>query len=312
MNKIYNIKTLLLAMFTIIAVTSCDDSDNWEAGPQPAPNNPGVYFSGKIPGVIEIEANSQGNLIKDHFTIELGRDKLKSNSALEVPVIIHYVHPNLTVSDKVVFEAGASTAQLKVVLDDFEFATEYDLSIEIDEKFANPYLSYENMENGGSSRLDTKVQVLSLLGVATFKATPNSGSIKPDFYPFEQKIYDNQDGTYTIKNFLLNNAGFDFDFSVDEDNNIWPLETCGYHDTSELRWYFHSQNSSSSSYRIPCYIPGSNPDDEIRYIYFYTADNSSSRTDFWLDTTSKTGKMSGYSRYTESSSGQLVFDFSWD
>ena len=190
MNKIYNIKTLLLAMFTIIAVTSCDDSDNWEAGPQPAPNNPGVYFSGKIPGVIEIEANSQGNLIKDHFTIELGRDKLKSNSALEVPVIIHYVHPNLTVSDKVVFEAGASTAQLKVVLDDFEFATEYDLSIEIDEKFANPYLSYENMENGGSSRLDTKVQVLSLLGVATFKATPNSGSIKPDFYFFYQKYLD--------------------------------------------------------------------------------------------------------------------------
>lgn len=311
MNKIYNIKTLLLAMFTMIAVTSCDDSDNWAAGPQPAPNNPGVYFDGKNPAVIEVEANSQGVLTKDYFTIKLGRDELKSSSALQVPITIHHADPNLTISKTVDFEAGSSTALLKITIGEFEFSTQYNLSIEIDANFANPYKSYEDMANGGSTRLDSKIEVVSVLATATFTMADNSGSRKPEFYPFEHNIYDNQDGTYSIKNFLFNNAGYDFDFTIDEDNSIRPLEDCGYHSTGDDRWYFYSENSSSSSYRIPCYIPGENPEDYITYIYFYTADNSSSYTDFWLDLSTKTGRMMGYSRYSESSSGRIAFNISW-
>ena len=312
MRKIYNIKTLLVAMFTLIAVTSCDDSDKWEAGPQPAPNNPGVYFDGKAPAVIEVEANSEGVLTKDYFTIMLGRDETKATSALQVPITIHHADPNITVSKTVDFGVGETTALLKITIGEFEFSTQYALSIEIDANFANPYMSYENIPNGGSTRLDAKVEVVSVLGAATFTMADNSGSNKPAFYPFVHNIYDNQDGTYSIKNFLFNNAGYDFDFTIDDDNSIRPLEDCGYHSTDDNRWYFYSENSSSSSYRIPCYIPGENPDDYIRYIYFYTADNPSSHTDFWLDLSTKTGRMMGYSRYSESSSGRIAFNISWE
>lgn len=312
MNKIYKIMACFVAMLTMIAVTSCEDSDNWEPGPQPAANNSGVYFDRKTPAVIEVEANQQGVLKKDHFTIKVGRDESKSTSALQVPITIHYAESNLTVSKTVDFEAGATTALLKIVIGEFEFSKKYGFSIEIDANYANPYLSYEGMANGGSSRLDAKVEVVSVLGTATFTMADNSGSNIPKFYPFEHNIYDNQDGTYSIKNFLFNNAGYDFDFSIDEDNSIRPLENCGFHSTGDYRWYFYSANVDASANRIPCYIPGANPDDYVTYIYFYTADNPSSYTAFWLDLSTKTGRMMGYSRYSVSSSGRIAFNISWE
>lgn len=312
MNKIYKIMACLVAMLTMIAVISCEDNDSWEPGPQPAANNSGVYFDQITPAVIEVEANQQGVLKKDHFTIKLGRDESKATSALKVPITINYAESNLTVSKTVDFEAGEATALLKINIGEFEFSKQYALSIEIDENFAHPYISYEDMANGGSTRLDTKVEVVSVLGTATFTMADNSGSNIPEFYPFEHVIYDNQNGTYSIKNFLYNNAGYNFDFSIDEDNSIRPLEECGFHSTDDNRWYFYSANADASANRIPCYIPGANPDDYVTYIYFYTADNPSSYTDFWLDLSTKTGRMMGYSRYSVSSSGRIAFNISWE
>ncbi len=312
MIKIYNTVAYLVAMLTIIAVTSCDNSDSWEPGPLPAVNNSGAYFDKNTPSVIEVEANQQGVLLKDYFTIKVGRDEMKATSALQVPIIIHYAEPNLTVSKTVDFEVGETTAFLEILIGEFEFSKQYALSIEIDENFANPYTSYEDMANGGSTRIDTKVEVVSVLGNATFTMADNSGSNIPEFIPFNHNIYDNQDGTYSIKNFLYNNAGYDFHFSIDEDNSIRPLEDCGYHSTSDNRWYFYSGNSDASANRIPCYIPGANPDDYVTYIYFYTAENPSTHTAFWLDLSSKTGRMMGYSRYSVSSSGRIAFNISWE
>ncbi|NLC50436.1 MAG: hypothetical protein GX762_08740, partial [Bacteroidales bacterium] len=130
MNNIYKIMACLLVMLTMVAVTSCDDSDSWEPGPQPAANNPGVYFDQKTPGVIEVEANQQGVLLKDYFNIKLGRDEMKATSALQVPITIHYAESNLTVSKTVDFEAGEATALLKINIGEFEFSKQYALSIE--------------------------------------------------------------------------------------------------------------------------------------------------------------------------------------
>ena len=308
MNKINKITAFLIVMLTFIAGTSCEDSDNWKAGPKVSSNNPGVYFDSNTPRVIEVEANQQGVLLKEYFTIKLGRDESKASSALQVPITIHFAEPNLTVSKTVDFEAGSSTALLKISIGEFDFGTQYNLSIEIDEDFANPYKSYAGVEKGGSSRLDAKIEIVSVVGVATFTMADNSGTNIPKFIPFEHNMYDNQDGTYTIKNFLYNNAGYNFDFSIDEKNNIKPLITCGYHSTGDSRWYFYTDNADATANQIPCYIPGTNPDDFVTYIYFYTSENTSSYTAFWLDLSSKTGRMMGYSRYSVSSSGRIAFN----
>lgn len=306
LNKI--IAILVLGLLTTMSISCSGDDDNWSPGPQPASDNPGVYFSQDIPMLIEFEVNQQLELIQDYYVLSLSRDKSKTASALQVPVKIRHADKNLSVPEFVNFEAGSANAELKIFIDQYELGTKYNLSIEIDENYANPYNA---SEDAGSSRIDAKVEVVCLIATATFTPTDYSGTDQPEFMPFEQKIYDNRDGTYLIKNFLLNGANYNLKFSLDEDKNIVPSLDYGYHDVAENRWYFYSANSSASANRIPCYIPGQNQEDYITYIYFYTAENSASYQDFWLDLDAKKGRMMGYSRYSVSSSGRIAFNITW-
>ncbi len=308
MNKL--IAFLMSALLVIVSV-SCSDDDEWEAGPQPAANNAGVYFDKSNPRIYQVETDKDHNLIQDYFSIVLGRDEAKSSSALQVPVIVRVADSNMTVPQTVNFAAGSSEAELKVSVKDFDFGKFYNLSLEIDENYAHPYQHSEDDENGGSSRIDAKMEVVCLYATATFTPKDYSGSPKPEFVPFQQKIYDNLDGTYSIGDFLMNGVGRKMTFSLDEDNNILPAINNGYHDLSKNYWYFYSANASSSSNRIPCYIPGNNPDDYITYIYFYTVESTSSYQAFWLDLDAQKGRMMGYSRYSVSESGRIAFDISW-
>lgn len=297
-----------LLVCLVFVMVSCNKEEPWEPGPQPAADNPGVFFDQSNPKLIEMGASASGELNQDYFTLTIGRDSFKAASALSVPVTVHYADPNLTVDQKVEFAAGEVFAELKVSLGKYEFGKQYSASVEIDHQYANPYKMFAENESKGSSRLDFKVEVVCLAGIGTFTAVDFSGSTPPKFYPFEHKIYDNQDGSYTIKNFLFNNAGYDFTFSLDGNNNIIADPDCGYHSTGDQRWYFYSANSDASANRIPCYIPGENPDDNVTYIYFYTWENTSKYTDFWLDLEGKKGRMMGYSRYSKSSSGRIAFN----
>lgn len=303
------IKLLASLLVCLVFVTvSCNKEIPWEPGPQPAADNPGVFFDQSNPNLIEMGANAQGELSQDYLTILVGRDSFKAASALSVPVTVHYADPSLTVEQKVEFAAGEVFTELKVSLKNYEFSKQYSASIEIDHKYANPYKVFAENESKGSSRFDFKVEVVCLAGVGTFTPTDYSGSPAPEFYPFVHKIYDNQDGTYTIKNFLFNDAGYDFKFSLDANNNILAAPDCGYHSLEDQRWYFYSANADASANRIPCYIPGKNPDDYVTYIYFYTWDNPTKYTDFWLDLKGKKGRMMGYSRYSVSKSGRIAFN----
>jgi len=312
MKNISKVTRYLLVILSITAIVSCSESDDWEAGPRINPNNPGVYFDKNTPRVIEVEADQKGNLRKEFISILMGRDESKAGSTLQVPIKVRYADSNLSITETVTFEAGSSTSILKIKINEVEFSKQYIFSLEIDENYTNPYRVYSKEENGGSSRLDAAIEVVCLLATATFTPCDYSGSTVPQFAPFEHDIYDNMDGSYTIKNFLFNNAGHDFSFTIDEEKNIRPLQSNGYHSTGENRWYFYSENTDSSSARIVCYLSGANPDDYIRYIYFYTAENPSSHTAFWMDLSTKTGRMMGYSRYNISSSGRIAFNISWE
>lgn len=307
MNKINKIAVLLLLGVGALIAVSCNDNDDWTPGPQPSPDNQGVYFDKNNPLTAEMEANPQTGLTQDYFTLALGRDASKTGSTLQVPVIVRYAESNLSVPQTVTFEAGSSTAELKISIKDYTYSIKYGYSVEIEEKYGDPYKIA-----GGSTRFDGNVEVVCLLANATFTPADYSGTTPPQFTPFQQKIYDNLDGTYTIKNFLYNNAGHSFSFKIDAANNIQPVLSCGYHDNTELRWYFYSANSSATTNQIPCYIPGANAADNVTYIYFYTAENPSSYTAFWLNLETKSGRMMGYSRYTLSSSGRIAFNISWD
>ena len=303
MNKIYKIPAFLIIGLLIIIATSCDDKNSWSPGPQMSSDNPSVYFDKSNPTSFQIEVDGDNKLTQDYVIITLGRDKAKSGSAFQVPITVLSADANLSIPQTVEFAAGSSTAELKIKM------TEYDgkpsnFSIEVNED------KYFNQYSDGYYQYSGQIKVLVIL-TATFTPTDYSGSTKPEFIPFEQTIYDNQDGTYTIENFLSNNAGYNFTFSVDAENNIIPATTDGYHEVAENRWYFYSANSDASANRIPCYIPGNNSKDYITYIYFYTKENTSSYQAFSFNKTSKSGRMMGYARFSVSSSGRIAFNISW-
>ncbi len=303
MDNIYKISVSLIIGLTMIMFMSCANDDKWSPGPQMASDNPGAYFDKSNPTSFQIEVDGDNELKQDYVIITLGRDKAKSASAIQVPITILSADANLSIPQTVEFAAGSTTAELKITMTEYEGGSS-SFSIEIDED------KYFNQYSDGYFQYSGQIKALVIL-TATFTPTDYSGSNKPEFTPFEQTIYDNQDGTYTIENFLFNNAGYNFTFSVDSENNIIPASTDGYNDTSENRWYFYKANSSSSSNRIPCYIPGNNASDYITYVYFYTKDNTSSYQAFSFDRTAKTGRMMGYARYSVSSSGRIAFNITW-
>lgn len=302
MNNIYKIPTFLILGLCIIMSVSCSDDDKWNPGPQIAADNPGVYFDKDNPASFDIEVDDNNNLSKDHIIVSLRRDASKAGSSVQVPITVLSADNNLSIPQSVQFDAGSDTAELKIAITRYE-GKPLNFSLGIDDKYSTPYAD-------GYYRYDGMIKVLVLFSV-TFTPGEYSGSTKPQFVPFRQTVIDNQDGTYTIPNFLFNNDGYDFTFSLEEEKTIRPVFGCGWHDDESARWYFYSGDGDVSANRIPCYIPGANPDDYITYVYFYTAENSTSYQAFNLDLKNKTGKMMGYARYSKSSSGRIAFNISW-
>lgn len=267
---------------------------------------------------IPIGVDRNGSLKDDHITITLGRDEFKAVNELVVPIIVRNQAPNLRAAESVKFEAGATTAELVIYIDTpVQGETIFPISLAIDENYGNPYKAYGDAEIGGSTRIDLSLNMISLLGIATFTLEATSGSTPPNFLPWEQEIYDNHDGTYTIPNFLFNNRepALDFTFGINPDNNyiiplnpFWHVPGSG----SSARWYFYTGEDDTEEFRVEGFIPAApGYDDNIRYVYFYTSD-STSYFGFWMDIDNKEGEMNGYARYQHASSGRFTIKFTWD
>src|SRR5690625_7861405 len=101
----YNIAHGFWVVIFLFLVWSCGKDDSSAPGPNVKPDNQGVVFDGRIPTVIEVEANQQGELIDDQFTVPVFRDDQGSLSELEVPAIVRHASETLFVDVLVVFDA---------------------------------------------------------------------------------------------------------------------------------------------------------------------------------------------------------------
>lgn len=317
MKNIFKSIIFTTIMFAVLLATSCDSSDNWEPGPLPLADNPGVYFDQNTPSLINAMAED-GVLLENYIEVKVGRDDFKASTALSVPLIHKIVSPLLKVPATVEFEAGQVFTQLRIEFNaGYEVATPYELMLEIHPDYQDPYKEYAEGEEAGTPVLTTAIQVVSpiFLGNVTFEAKDFEKATSVVFHPFETELWDNFDGTYTFKNFLMNNKGHDFTFRLDGTN----IEPVSYPMEHANRWYFYSgeegQAEDTSEFRITCHIPNDHaPDHYIRYLYFYDSRNTSSYQNFWLDLDKGEGKMTNYSRWSTSatSSGRFTFHVSWD
>ncbi len=304
-------------MFAVLLATSCDSSETWEPGPVPLSDNPGVFFDQDIPALINAQAED-GVLIENFVDFKVGRDDFKAGSALSVPLIHRSVSPMLKVPATVEFAAGDVFTTLRVEFESgYEVSTPYGLILEIHPDFQDPYKVYAEGENAGTPLLNSAIQVISpiFLGNVTFEAKDFEKATDVVFHPFETELWDNFDGTYTFKNFLMNNQGHDFTFEL-EGINIEPVS---YPMEHANRWYFYTgeegQAVDNADHRITCHIPSDHaPDHYIRYLYFYDSRSTADYQNFWLDLEKGEGKMTNYSRWSTSatSSGRFTFHLSWN
>lgn len=307
MKTTYKYSLYMLVGMLLFIFTGCNDSDDYNVGSQTDPNSPGVYF-------VKMDKPSISKEADESEQLKLSLERVQADKSIRVPIKVVYAPVGLVVPAEVAFEANQTQADLVLdYTDEFKQNEEHAFKLEIDQAYARPY--DETIE--GTSMFQGKLTVFGAWDdylTARVKFVNKSSGETPVFGDFEQKILK-RGSQYRIDNFMLNNEGYTFDFSLDPNKQILPLDYVGYHDTAALRWYFYKGPSSSSSNRIPCYLPatdGTPKGDYITYAYFYTVGSSDSRYAFEFDEYTKTAKMAGYARYSESSSGAFLLEFSWD
>ncbi len=135
MKNILNKTAICLLLGFGVLATSCSSKDDWNPGPMPADNNPGVYFDMVLsPQSAEMDPLDPTN---DNFSLILGRTA--TENALEVPITVLQADEGLTIPSTVVFAAGAATAtfNIKVAVAEVQGVLSY--ALKFDDTYFNPY-----------------------------------------------------------------------------------------------------------------------------------------------------------------------------
>jgi len=290
------IKYIFISLILLI-FASCDDDYKFEPGSQENPNSMRVYFESSNNG-------SPDFLLGSVYDIKLTIARLRTETAATIPITIVEKSDVFIIPQSVHFAAGQDVAEIVISMNNPKALEKYTYTIAIEgDEYVDTYAKTDGPSTiSGSITIEWEI----LTENATFT---NSGG--PKFTPFTNTILKRSgEKHYKIINFLYNNLGYDFEFTVDEDNNIKADPKCGFFDESEGRWYFYKGPSTASANRLPCYPPGV-ADEYITYIYFYATPESSSYYNFNFDEEAKTGTMLGYSRYNKASSGRITFNATW-
>lgn len=311
MDNIYKISVSLIISLTMAMFMSCGDDDKWSPGEEADPNSPKVYFSESNTGEAEAEDSYLDIIVL----------RVNTSSAITVPVTVTRSSEGLTFPDEsVTFAAGEDTAYFRVnISQELEYETAYPFALKIDESYTDSYdatIPGSPIFSGNLIRLEPWVLVAE--ATCTFEGT--SGSKLAAFDSFKQNLYKKEiAGIFKFENWCLNDTGEwygDFIFTVDENQQIIPDASIGFHDTDNNRWYFYEPGKASSGddteYQINGHLPTSTGV-YMTYFYLYTLGSTTSRYVMDFDEEAKTATMGGYSRYSAStfSSGAFILHYTW-
>ncbi len=305
MNKINKISAFLISGLLMIMSFSCSDDDKWNPGPEVNPSSPRAYF----------DYSNSGNVEAGESHLNVAVSRVNTSGSVTVPISITKSTEGLSFPDQsVTFAAGEETAYFKVSFkEDLPFETDYPFELKIDEAYTDLYIADgAPFYSGSLRRLEPWVFVAE--ATCTFQAS------KAAFDPFKQKLYKKEiAGIFRFENWCLNNTGEwygDLIFTVNENNQILPDPSIGFHDTSAKRWYFYEPGKASSGddtkYQINGHLPTSTGV-YMTYFYLYTVGSTTSNYFMDFDESARTAKIGGYSRYSSStfSSGAFTLSYTW-
>jgi hypothetical protein len=301
-------KTLnIIACAVLMTFASCAEKDIWTSGPQADPSSPKVYFE-----------LSDGEVAPGGEFLNLAVSRKNTSGAITVPITVVKSAPELSFPDaSVTFAAGEKTVYYRVNFSsNSKYEIDYPFEVKIDEAFTDPYLIESPGFAGHLRRLEPWVLVAEM--DCTYEV--RSGTNKPDYGPWKQKLYKKEiAGLFLIEDWCLNGTGEwygDLIFTVNENKQLIPDPTVGFHDTAAKRWYFYEPGKAATGDDTEYQINGRLPTETgiyMTYFYLYTVGSTDSRFKMDFDEEARTATLGGYSRFSGSafSSGAFYLHYKW-
>ncbi len=302
--KTINRISLLAICGVSLVLASCGEKDSWKPGPEVDPSSPRVYF--------DATANTEVGPTDTYLDLAVMRKNTTGAIAVPVTVVSHSEKLSFP-ENSVDFAAGEATAYFRVNFDpDIIVETDYAFELKIDDEYTDPYIIGAPGFSGNLRRLDPWTLIAEM--DCTYET--RSGSAR--FDPWKQKLFKKEiAGVFKIEDWCLNGTGEwygDLVFTVDENKQLLPDPSVGFHLTEDNRWYFYTPDATSddTSFQINGHLP-TDTGIYMTYFYLYTVGSTDSRYSMTFDEEAKTARLGGYSRFSGSafSSGAFYLHYTW-
>lgn len=225
-----------------VALTSCDDDDNYSPGAEPGVSDKGVYFS----------SNNANEFVKangDEKTVTVKVERENTEGELTVPVEVLSKTDNIAdVSSQVVFADGEAEAELTVSYTDLD--TPPSCELKIPDEYTNPY-----KEKDGFYRYTVSIYRLNTIST---NVTYGCSEGTPDYFDGVTSELVQYEGTniFILRNVL--GSGIDLRFTIGGEGSVFdkavPTNSYGgiiplnHYYTSGEGWYLMEDEDGSGNF----------------------------------------------------------------
>lgn len=226
------IYTLLAA--AALSLTACNDSDDWNPGPELPEDSPAIYFSSENPGDIEFEDY-------DIKSINLTLLRNNSDAAIDVPLTLEAGDVNFKLPQTVHFDAGQKQVNAVLDCEGIPAGQSFKIKVSIPAQYADTY-------GAGSTVYEANVMVVAWEELCPVTYTYNVNSSWLSTEP-QGKLMA-QTGTDKLRLTNFAGSGVDLMFRLDattggasaSEPDIVPYHNVEYIDNDEYgSWYFFDQ-----------------------------------------------------------------------
>lgn len=186
----------------VMTTTGCTDSDDWQPGPDTAPDCMGVYFGETASSLIVGPDDSR------LIPITIGRSK--SDQAATVDINVVSAPEGVSVPSTVEFAVNEQTKQFFIDIENMASKSSGTISLALPEDATSPY-------SAGTPSLSIDVTVSGAWIPVSNDVTLNTGDIYPEM---KTKLYY-LDGTNTFKLPDFFGSGLDLKFEMSTPGNGW-------------------------------------------------------------------------------------------
>lgn len=277
---------------------SCDDSEDFSAGPKVADDCVGVYFP------VQDSYSYVFGSTDEEKSLSVKISRLSSDKAIAIPIQVNADAAGVSAPGSITFDEGQKEATFTITCDNIPLKQNVKCSVSVPEEYYNPYAL-----GSGSISLDLLVSDWTLWAErAEFVFENYYSPVYSDIYAMP--------GTknFKIVNFL--GSGIDVPFKaidftpgkgLPSKSRLFPTENLWDEEDSYNTWYLYDW----SDWTYPEWTPDPEVETTITYLNVYGWDESTG--DWWcyIDFENHKGETTSYISYSDDSSSWDYITFSY-